>query len=142
MTPGRALSSYCLIRDALIVDLELRKVPALRELLVMVLWEWSQGRPLTIKHCILSYPVAEKIVRKHLRALVDAGHLEIVRSERDRRERLLKPSALTLERLERIDALLERQEGQALPAPRRRAEDIGFAPHPPYVSDIAAELEP
>lgn len=138
--PGRALRCYCLIRDALIADRDLRRTPALRELLITVAWEWSQGRAMTIKHCILSYAGAEKIVRKNIRTLLDAGYVETFRSERDRRERLLKPTAFTLDRLQRIETFLNTQDANAPPLQRRRSDDIGYEP-PAYLDPPAAKLE-
>ena len=138
--PGRALRYYCLIRDALLADRELRRTFALRELLVTVAWEWSQGRAMTIKHCILTYAGAEKLVRKHIRALMEAGYIETFRSDRDGRERLLRPTAFTLERLQRIEAFLEKTTlGEPLPQ-RLQPEDIGFEP-PAYALTETGEVD-
>ena len=106
-----------------------------------VAWEWFQGRALTIKHCILTYPGAEKIVRKNIRMLLEAGYVEVARSDRDRRERLLKPSPITLDRLRRIDELLDQQDRgeQPLYVVRDRG-DIAFAT-PPYMAAIPQELD-
>ena len=139
--PGRALLYYCLIRDALLADRELRRILALRELLVTVAWEWSQGRAMTIKHCILTYAGAEKLVRKHIRALMDAGYIETFRSERDGRERLLRPTALTLERLRRIEDFLEREKTAEPASTTGDSEGIGYEP-PVHVPSEATELEP
>ena len=139
--PGRALRSYCLIRDALIADYTLRRLPALRELLMTVAWEWSQGRALTIKHCILTYPGAEKIVRKNIRMLLDAGYVEVSRSDRDRRERLLKPSPMTLDRLRRIDELLDQQDRGEQPLYEVRDRGgIAYAT-PAYMTPISQDLD-
>ena len=121
-------------------DRDLRRTPALRELLITVAWEWSQGRAMTIKHCILTYAGAEKIVRKNIRILLDAGYVETFRSDRDRRERLLKPTAFTLDRLRRIEEFLENQATDTGQTPRRRADDIGFEP-PAYLDPTDTELE-